>query len=90
MSTNRVVRPSSAKVVPMTTSEDNISDLLQRYGFGSTPFIGTENATYERRLVFDTATGLSVSPLARSEMAAAKLSMPICIIWVCDIRSPFG
>jgi hypothetical protein len=64
MSPNRVVRPSSAKVVPMTTSEANVSDLLLRYGFGSTPFIGTENATYERRLVFDTATGLSVSPLA--------------------------
>jgi len=55
MSANNVVRPSSAKVVPMTTSEASVSDLLQWYGFGSTPFIGTENATYERRLVFDRA-----------------------------------
>jgi starch phosphorylase len=55
MSTNRVVRPGSAKVAPMTTSDANVSDLLQPYGFGSTPFIGTENATYERRLVFDKA-----------------------------------
>src|ERR1700685_2738114 len=55
MSTNHVVRPSSAKVVPMTTGEASVSDILQRYGFGSTPFIGTENATYERRLVFDKA-----------------------------------
>ncbi len=54
MSTNRAVRPASARVVP-TTSEANVSDLLQQYGFGSTPFIGTENATYERRLVFDRA-----------------------------------
>jgi starch phosphorylase len=55
MSTNHAVHPSSAKVVPMRTSEANVSDLLRGYGFGSTPFIGTENATYERRLVFDTA-----------------------------------
>lgn len=55
MSTNRVVRSSSAKVVPMTTSEANASDLLQRYGLGSTPFIGTENSFYERHLVFDRA-----------------------------------
>src|SRR5258708_21379617 len=53
MSTNRVARPSSAKVVPMTTSAANVSDVLQQYGYGAMPFIGTENAFYERHLVFD-------------------------------------
>ena len=48
MSTKSVARPSSAKVVPMTTSAANVSDLLQLYGCGSIPFIGTENAFYER------------------------------------------
>jgi len=55
MSTNRVVRSSSAKVVPMTSSATNVSDVLQQYGYGAMPFIGTENAFYERHLVFDRA-----------------------------------
>src|SRR5271155_436989 len=55
MSTNRVVRSSSAKVVPMTASPTNVSDVLQQYGYGAMPFIGTENAFYERHLVFDRA-----------------------------------
>ena len=55
MSTDRMVPPSSSKAAPVTASEANVSDLLQRYGFGSTPFIGTENASYERHLVFDRA-----------------------------------
>jgi starch phosphorylase len=55
MSTNRVASPSSAKVVPMTTSTTDVSDVLQQYGCGGTPFIGTENAFYERHLVFDRA-----------------------------------
>jgi glycogen phosphorylase len=55
MSTESVARPSSAKVVPMTTSAANVSNLLQHYGCGSIPFIGTENAFYERHLVFDRA-----------------------------------
>jgi starch phosphorylase len=53
MSTNRVVRPSSEKVVPLTTSEPPAPDIFQRYGCESIPFIGTENAFYERHLVFD-------------------------------------
>ncbi len=55
MSTNRVVPPSSAKVVPMTASATNVSDALQKYGYGAMPFIGTENAFYDRHLVFDRA-----------------------------------
>src|ERR1700732_477656 len=55
MSTNRVVRPNSAKVVSMTTSATNVSDVLQQYGYGAMPFIGTESAFYERHLVFDRA-----------------------------------
>src|SRR5271155_5242180 len=55
MSTKTVVRPNSAKVVPMTTKPANIPDLLQQYGCGPIPFAGTENAFYERHLVFDRA-----------------------------------
>ncbi|HLX84908.1 MAG TPA: glycogen/starch/alpha-glucan phosphorylase [Terriglobales bacterium] len=55
MSTNRAVRPSSAEVVPMTSSATNVSDVLQQYGYGAMPFIGTENGLYERHLVYDRA-----------------------------------
>ena len=53
MSTNRVARPDSARVVPLTTSTPDVSDIFQHYGCESTPFIGTEDAFYERHLVFD-------------------------------------
>src|SRR6204780_2199769 len=55
MSTNRVVPSNSAKVVPLPTSATNVSDVLQQYGYGARPLIGTENAFYERHLVFDRA-----------------------------------
>src|SRR5580658_7208446 len=55
MSTNRMAAASSAKVVPTTTSGKNVSDALQQYGYGAMPFIGAENAFYERHLVFDRA-----------------------------------
>jgi hypothetical protein len=44
MSTNPAVRPSSAKVVPLTSSTTNVSDVLPHYGYGAMPFIRTENA----------------------------------------------
>jgi starch phosphorylase len=53
MSTKSAVRPTSAKVVPTRKSAANVSDLLQQYGCGPIPFVGTENAFYERHLVFD-------------------------------------
>jgi len=53
MSTKSVVRPKSTKVVPMTASPANPSELLHHYGCGPTPFVGTENAFYERHLLFD-------------------------------------
>src|ERR1700677_2507828 len=60
MSTKNVARPSTAKVVPMTASAPDVSapsvsDVLQQYGYGAMPFIGTENAFYDRHLVFDRA-----------------------------------
>ena len=55
MSSNPVGRASSAKAVPLTTSEPLAADIFQHYGCGATPFIGTDNAFYERHLVFDRA-----------------------------------
>jgi glycogen phosphorylase len=55
MSTESVARPSSAKVVPMTTSVAKVSDLLRQYGSSPLPFAGTDSALYERHLIFDRA-----------------------------------
>ncbi len=55
MSTNRAVRSSSAAIIPMSASATNVSEALQGHGYGAMPFIGTENALYERHLVFDRA-----------------------------------
>jgi glycogen phosphorylase len=55
MSTKSAPRPNSAKVVPMATNPNTVSQLLQQYGTGSTPLAGTDNAFYERHLIFDRA-----------------------------------
>jgi starch phosphorylase len=43
------------KPVPTTTNGAKPSHLLEQYGCGQTPFVGTENAFYERHLLFDRA-----------------------------------
>src|SRR6266404_6013570 len=53
MSTKSVARPSSAKSNRTMKSAANVSNLLEQYGCGPIPFVGTENAFYERHLVFD-------------------------------------
>src|SRR5271157_3987931 len=50
MSTKTVLDQESAKLVAMMASS---AKLLQQYGCGPIPFVGTENAFYERHLVFD-------------------------------------
>ena len=74
MSTESVVRPNAAKVVPMTTKATNISDLLKQYGCGPIPFVGTENAFYERHLVFDRAIDPKVAS-AREKFEAIAHSV---------------
>jgi glycogen phosphorylase len=53
MSTKGVVAPKSTENVPRTTNSASVSELLQQYGCGPVPFVGSENAFYERHLVFD-------------------------------------
>jgi glycogen phosphorylase len=73
MSTKSTPRPASAKVVPMTNPA-SVSQLLQPYGLGSTPFVGTDNALYERHLVFDRAIDPKVAS-ARERFEAFSLSV---------------
>ena len=74
MSTESVVRPNSANVVPMTTSSASVSQLLRQYGCGPIPFVGTENAFYERHLVFDRAIDPKVAS-AREKFEAIAHSV---------------
>src|SRR5208337_1485783 len=74
MSTESVARPNSAKVVPIETKAPSFSDLLRQYGCGPIPFVGTENAFYERHLVFDRAIDPKVAS-ARERFEAFSRSV---------------
>jgi starch phosphorylase len=53
MSTRGVTAPEVIRVRPKTPEEWRVSELLKQYGCGPIPFVGSENAFYERHLVFD-------------------------------------
>ena len=74
MSTETVVPPKSVTLVPTTTSSARFSELLQQYGCGPIPFVGTENAFYERHLVFDRAIDPKVAS-ARERFEAFSRSV---------------
>jgi len=74
MSTKSVGRPNAAKVVPMTPSATNVSELLHQYGTGSIPFAGTDSAMYERHLIFDRAIDPKVAS-ARERFEAFSRSV---------------
>ncbi len=73
MSAESVARLTSAKVVPMATKADNIPELLKQYG-GSIPLAGTQDALYERHLVFDLAIDPKVAS-ARERFEAFSRSV---------------
>ena len=52
MSTKALATPEP-KRVPKTPEEWRVSELLRQYGCGPIPFAGSENAFYDRHLVFD-------------------------------------
>src|SRR5579864_5367706 len=53
MSRKSVRVPQVIAVTPRTPDEWRVSELLRQYGCGPVPFAGSENAFYERHLVFD-------------------------------------
>src|SRR5579864_783973 len=74
MSTKGVARPDSAKVVPMKTKAINAFELLEPDGSNAIPFVGTEDALYERHLVFDRAIDPKVAS-ARERFEAFSRSV---------------
>jgi glycogen phosphorylase len=55
MSTKNIARPEPAKILNLPAKPENTTTVLQGYGTGSVPFAGTEDALYDRHLVFDRA-----------------------------------
>src|SRR5208337_2449747 len=53
MSPKRVTAPESMPIPPRTPKEWRVSQLLKQYGCGPVAFVGSENAFYDRHLVFD-------------------------------------
>jgi glycogen phosphorylase len=83
MSTKTVPQPDSAKVVPMITKKDSASELLQQYSCDSLQFAGTENALYERHLIFDRAIDPKVaSARERFEAFAHSVRDVLAQRWV--------
>ena len=73
MSTKGVMSFKSASAVP-TANSASASELLQQYGCGPIPFVGTENAFYERHLVFDRVIDPKVAT-ARERLEAVAHSI---------------
>src|SRR5499427_8872888 len=53
MSTKDITAPEVVRVPPRTPEEWRVSELLKQYGCGPISFVGSENAFYDRHLVFD-------------------------------------
>ncbi len=53
LTTNHPHEKTLGDLAKVTKGLTPISDLLRQYGCGPIPFVGTENAFYERHLVFD-------------------------------------
>jgi hypothetical protein len=49
----KTVTPNSAKLIPMATKPENLSELFQQYDGHLIRFAGTEAAIYERHLILD-------------------------------------
>jgi starch phosphorylase len=74
MSTRSAVRPDPAKVVPIAPKTAEASELLRQYLSGPIPLVGTEDALYDRHLVFDRAIDPKVAS-ARERFEAFSSSV---------------
>src|SRR5215475_5483001 len=83
MSTKTAPQLNSAKVVPMAAKKHSMSELLQQYSSDSIKFGGTQDALYERHLVFDRAIDPKVaSARERFEAFAHSVRDVLAQRWV--------
>jgi starch phosphorylase len=67
----------------LPTTSDDMSKLIQQYGCGPIPFTGTDNAFYERHLVFDNVIELmAAGPRERFEAVARSVRDVLSQRWV--------
>jgi starch phosphorylase len=70
-------------VPPTAIAADDMSKLIQQYGCGPIPFTGTNNAFYERHLVFDNVIELTAAgPRERFEAVARSVRDILSQRWV--------
>src|SRR5271170_6807930 len=74
MSNQNTVELISATRDALRTNSASVAELLKQYGCGPIPFVGTENAFYERHLVFDRAIDPKVAT-ARERFEAFSRSI---------------
>src|ERR1043165_3504690 len=68
---------------PVSPRSGNLSKLLEQYGCGPIQFAGTQNAFYERHLVFDKALDLAVAtPRDRFEAFARSMRDVLSQRWI--------
>ena len=68
---------------PTPTASDDMVKLIQQYGCGPIPFTGTDNAFYERHLVFDNVIELmAAGPRERFEAVARSMRDILSQRWV--------
>lgn len=89
MSTKRATIPNnpttaeSASVVPITTTAERTSKIIQQYGCGPIQFSGADNALYERHLIFDKVVDIAAADArARFEAFAHSVRDVLSQRWV--------
>jgi glycogen phosphorylase len=89
MNTRSVTSPKvpkstrTAAATPISAAPRDISELLQQYGCGPVQLSGTDNALYERHLVFDNVTDLSKADVrARFEAFAHSVRDILSQRWI--------
>ncbi|PWU11927.1 MAG: glycogen phosphorylase [Terriglobia bacterium] len=74
MTTTDGIEPGISKLPSGVSGSASVADLLHQYGCGPIPFVGTENAFYERHLIFDRAIDPKVAT-AREKFEAFARSL---------------
>ena len=76
---------TKAKSQQSTNGSLRASELLRQYGCGPIPFVGTENALYERHLIFDRVIDPEVATAReRFEAFAHSVRDVLAQRWVTD------
>ncbi|HVM46545.1 MAG TPA: glycogen/starch/alpha-glucan family phosphorylase, partial [Candidatus Acidoferrum sp.] len=77
------VAVANSAPVKVPKAPDDVGRLLKQYGCGPIPFVGTENALYERHLLFDTVVELGdAGPRERFEAVARSVRDVLAQRWL--------